>query len=504
MKNLKQNLALMLTLALLISFVPVTDVNAASAKLPLGVEEKLKDAIVLFLGSSKAIVNGQDANVDSTNPEVKPVMINSRTLVPVRFISEALGAKVDWDGSTSTITVSSDDKVIKLKLGNKSININGKNEALEVAAQSINNRSFIPLRALTNALGKQLFYDRGLIIISNVDKILDTTKDKAVIDEIIALFTGQVSENNNSNSLKSNNSAAANNTNKITNGRFAVQQGEWIYYVTRDKFTFKLYKMKDDGSDKTSLKNERTSGIVVAGDWIYFPHGADSNLYKIKTDGTDLTKLSDDKAQYISVYNGWIYYCNRSDEYKLYKIKTDGTQRTKVSDDDSSYITVAGDWVYYSTGSSHNSKIYRIKTDGTSKEIINENGVREFKVDGEWIYYIDTSNNRFYGDIAKMKLDGSQKTIITKTYAFDIRVSGDWVYYTQYDESKKSDDGGAIYKVKKDGSDKTLVVDATCRLEDITDNWIYYMIMQRIDGANIYSVLHRVKLDGSNAQEIGF
>ncbi|WP_338541897.1 CotH kinase family protein [Paenibacillus tundrae] len=57
---------------------------------------------VLKIGSSTATVNGTSVEIDSS-----AIIKNSRTLVPVRFISEALGLKVDWDQSTATVKITS-------------------------------------------------------------------------------------------------------------------------------------------------------------------------------------------------------------------------------------------------------------------------------------------------------------------------------------------------------------------------------------------------------------
>ena len=66
----------------------------------------LKETIIeLWIGKSVAKVNGIDAPIDSDNSKVVPEIINSRTMLPLRFIAENLGAKVDWDGSTQTITI---------------------------------------------------------------------------------------------------------------------------------------------------------------------------------------------------------------------------------------------------------------------------------------------------------------------------------------------------------------------------------------------------------------
>ena len=61
--------------------------------------------IELWIGKSTAKVNDVDTPIDSTNSKVVPEIINSRTMLPLRFITENLGCKVDWEPSTQTITI---------------------------------------------------------------------------------------------------------------------------------------------------------------------------------------------------------------------------------------------------------------------------------------------------------------------------------------------------------------------------------------------------------------
>ncbi len=61
--------------------------------------------IELWIGKSIAKVNGVDTPIDSANPKVVPVIINSRTMLPLRFIAENLGCKVNWEASSQTITI---------------------------------------------------------------------------------------------------------------------------------------------------------------------------------------------------------------------------------------------------------------------------------------------------------------------------------------------------------------------------------------------------------------
>ena len=93
--------------------------------------------------------------------------MDDRTLVPVRFIAESFGAKVGWDGNTQTVTVESAGKTITLVIDSKKMTVGSETVELDVPAQTINDRTLIPLRAIVEALGKQVFWDeRGLIVMS--------------------------------------------------------------------------------------------------------------------------------------------------------------------------------------------------------------------------------------------------------------------------------------------------------------------------------------------------
>jgi hypothetical protein len=61
--------------------------------------------IELWIGKNTAKVNGVDRSIDATNNKVVPEIINSRTMLPLRFIAENLGCDVQWDGTTKTITI---------------------------------------------------------------------------------------------------------------------------------------------------------------------------------------------------------------------------------------------------------------------------------------------------------------------------------------------------------------------------------------------------------------
>jgi len=64
-----------------------------------------KTVINLWIGKSAATVNGQSTSIDPMNAKVVPEIINGRTMLPLRFVTENLGAKVGWEPGTQTITI---------------------------------------------------------------------------------------------------------------------------------------------------------------------------------------------------------------------------------------------------------------------------------------------------------------------------------------------------------------------------------------------------------------
>ncbi|MCD6427548.1 MAG: copper amine oxidase N-terminal domain-containing protein, partial [Caldisericaceae bacterium] len=61
--------------------------------------------IELWIDNPEARVNGKVKWIDEKNHDVRPIIINDRTMLPLRFVAENLGCNVDWDPKTRTITI---------------------------------------------------------------------------------------------------------------------------------------------------------------------------------------------------------------------------------------------------------------------------------------------------------------------------------------------------------------------------------------------------------------
>ena len=142
----------------------------------------------LYVGSSKAFVNDVEKQIDTGNANVKVFVENDRSYVPVRFISENYGGGVEWIPETQSVNITFEDRTISLAIGKPEIMINGEVTKLDVAPIVRNDRTFLPLRACTEAIGKEVFYSDGLILISDVKDILDPIWDKDIVNVLIDHF----------------------------------------------------------------------------------------------------------------------------------------------------------------------------------------------------------------------------------------------------------------------------------------------------------------------------
>jgi hypothetical protein len=133
----------------------------------------------------RVVVNGDRVNFPDAEPFIDD---NGRTQVPVRFVSEALGAEVGWEGSTKTVTISQGDKEIKIVIGKKDYTINGEKNLMDTEALLKEDRTFVPIRFVSEGLGARVEWDSAVrtVYIDTREKgdiKDDTPKDGSIIEE---------------------------------------------------------------------------------------------------------------------------------------------------------------------------------------------------------------------------------------------------------------------------------------------------------------------------------
>jgi len=148
----------------------------------------MKKSISLHVNKSVAYSFGEKKSLDVQNENVKAQVIDGRTLVPARFLSENFGAIVTWDEVSQTVSVIYNNQVFYISIDKKEVVVAGKTIELEVPAMIIEGRTMLPLRAICeNILSKKVFWDdRGLIVISDTELL--STGDKNIIDDLALMF----------------------------------------------------------------------------------------------------------------------------------------------------------------------------------------------------------------------------------------------------------------------------------------------------------------------------
>lgn len=165
-------------------------------------EYRMNNALALKIGNNIAINDNIKTPIDKDNASIVPVVKDGRTLLPLRFVAESFGCDVEFDDATSVITITGEGINVQMTLGKKEYIVNGETKTLDVPAEATEGRTLVPLRALAEAIGKDVLWDtRGLVIVTNSKTaFLDYNEEKDVIDlgcvdetkshidEILALF----------------------------------------------------------------------------------------------------------------------------------------------------------------------------------------------------------------------------------------------------------------------------------------------------------------------------
>lgn len=94
----------------------------------------------------------------STVPDAKVIIKNNYSLIPLRSISEKLGYNVNWDSLSGEITITNSESTAIFKINSLTANNNGLLISLDVSPEIINGITYVPIRAVSNCLGAHLDY----------------------------------------------------------------------------------------------------------------------------------------------------------------------------------------------------------------------------------------------------------------------------------------------------------------------------------------------------------
>lgn len=316
--------------------------------------------LVAVFGTSNVMAKDGDAiSLDGA------MLIEGKTMLPLRSIFENLNAQVVWDSSSNTVTATKEDTKIIIKVNSSTATVNGEQRSIDVPAKIINNKVMVPVRFVSEILGAKVEWDeknrtvsvesieKTILIKVNEEPVKSVTKEKknwyyfARFDEI---------KNGNSyNSYFDIDKQKLINfgiTNNDTDPR-GLKVGDWLYLKSSEggyngtPYHPFIYKIKYDGSvkEKIDFSPDTFAELITDGNHIYFLYSNNykesEKLYKMDLDGTSIEPIitleENESFKDLHIANGSFYYWSYEPDreknklyLRIYKLSLDGTQREEL------------------------------------------------------------------------------------------------------------------------------------------------------------------------------
>ena len=153
--------------------------------------ERIKDLLILKIGIGVAFEQGRSIRVDKDNQMIVPYIENQRTMVPLRFISEHLGAAVEWHPEDQRITITFQNYTIEMRVGKVEYYLNGKTYKMDAVPVIRKGwaRTMVPVRFIAEAFEKYVDWDSDneLVIVTSINEpwLSDRMAEKEVVRQAL-------------------------------------------------------------------------------------------------------------------------------------------------------------------------------------------------------------------------------------------------------------------------------------------------------------------------------
>lgn len=164
----------------ILSFIMPLLIAFASYALPTQAKSPADVVVSLTIDNPMMTVNGIEAEIDEGRGTV-PVVINDRTLVPIRAIIEAFGGEVFWDESTRSAEIALGKDSVKLSLNSNNAYINGSVRILDTAPAVVNDRTMLPLRFVAEGFNLGVAWEQDTKTVSVIRNIFEENEYNALM-----------------------------------------------------------------------------------------------------------------------------------------------------------------------------------------------------------------------------------------------------------------------------------------------------------------------------------
>ena len=157
-------------------------------------KKNLKKALCVLMStgmlfSGVTVAYGEESNISlqingsEISAEVPPTIIDGRTMVPVRAIFEAVGANIDFDAETKTITARKGYTTVNMTVGANAVTVNNKEVQLDAPAVIVNGRTLAPARFVAETFGYTVQWDaeNKIVKINGKESSTETTTETTTV-----------------------------------------------------------------------------------------------------------------------------------------------------------------------------------------------------------------------------------------------------------------------------------------------------------------------------------
>ena len=148
-------------------------------------------------------------------PEQPPVIVDGRTLVPVRTVCDALGLDIDWDGERQIVRICDETNIVSMQIGSSLLGVNESTTVLDAAPEIINDYTCVPLRAVIEPFGAEVGWDAKTKTVTITDAAKKTDSEDIADKPAAGTKNDSVKPGSGSNNAGNTGKPATNKKNDI-------------------------------------------------------------------------------------------------------------------------------------------------------------------------------------------------------------------------------------------------------------------------------------------------
>lgn len=243
-------------------------------------------SVFAIAGDISIEIMGQ--KLDTQTP---PLIIEGRTMVPVRVIFEGVGADVDWNGETKTVTGAMLGNTVVMTVDSQIVLINGSELTMDCAPVIVEGRTYAPARYVAEGFGFKVLWDSE----NRAVKITKTSEKTTVITTTEAT-TEEITENNieetTAEEVKDDPADYSRYSEKYTDGTYKVgkdiPKGEYMLLAAKNKFArARQYNVIDN-----NLTDDEIEDASVFAEYSYYIE-LDTNDWYVDVENGALVPIDD-------------------------------------------------------------------------------------------------------------------------------------------------------------------------------------------------------------------